>query len=171
MLFRNHLVECTHFTIPKLDLSAWRQSPTHFSTTPPTTTTTLTSSSKKPMVPITMSPSQCLKSRIYSSQFLDLTFFLQVLFFFFSPKDNMPLKRCRRQTDCDRGKRDPKYRCQRFGYEKYCVPDRCFRNSDCINIGQIPSQSVLYSKGCRRRICRYRKENMYWRNDNKKSGR
>ena len=68
---------------------------------------------------------------------------------------NYPKKKCSIQSDCDLGNQDPRFRCETIGFENYCVPDKCFRNSDCIDIGRHLSNGVISSKGCKFRSCKY----------------
>ena len=82
-------------------------------------------------------------------------------------KQTYEKQKCRRQTDCDRGYRDPRYRCitkifsdfnlrSHFPPESICVPFRCYRDLDCLDIAQKYSNSIIYkSKGCNRRSCIY----------------
>ena len=68
---------------------------------------------------------------------------------------NYPKKKCSLQSDCDLGNRDPRFRCETIGFENYCVPHKCFRNSDCIDIGRHLSNGVIFSNGCKFRSCKY----------------
>ena len=68
---------------------------------------------------------------------------------------NYPKKKCNIQSDCDLGHRDPRFRCETIGFENYCVPHKCFRNSDCIDVGRHLSDGIISSKGCKFRACKY----------------
>ena len=82
-------------------------------------------------------------------------------------KQTYEKQKCESQRDCDRGYRDPRYRCitkifshfnlrSHFPPENICVPFRCYRDLDCLDIAQKYSNSIIYkSKGCKRRRCIY----------------
>ena len=80
-------------------------------------------------------------------------------------KQTYEKQKCRRQTDCDRGYRDPRYRCIKIfsefnlrssqnaviPQERICVPFRCYRDLDCLDVAQKNSSTIYKSKGCKRR--------------------
>ena len=82
-------------------------------------------------------------------------------------KQTYEKQKCRRQTDCDRGHRDPRYRCikifsefnlrssQNAVKERICVPFRCYRDLDCLDVAQKNSSTIYKSKGCKRRRSGY----------------
>ena len=72
---------------------------------------------------------------------------------------------CRSEKDCDRGMRDPAYQCLLVSKSQICAPYRCFRDSDCLNIGRYCESGIYLSEGCVRTkknflkhggICRYK---------------
>ena len=87
-------------------------------------------------------------------------------------KQTYEKQKCRRQTDCDRGHRDPRYRCIKIfsesnqrsfsefnlrssQNERICVPFRCYRDLDCLDVAQKNSSTIYKSKGCKRRRSGY----------------
>ena len=85
-----------------------------------------------------------------------------------TPSDphNYEIISCKTEMDCDRGIRDPSYQCIKMSkYQNVCAPYRCYRDSDCLNIGRYCESGIYVSAGCVRTknnfrrhggICRYK---------------
>ena len=56
---------------------------------------------------------------------------------------------CNTEKDCDRGMRDPAYQCLKTSKaHNVCAPYRCYRDSDCLNIGKYCESGIYLATGC-----------------------